>query len=179
MNCDSVYEERNRLVALLARMFPSGCRRTAIESWDPEWHNCVYIDFPWGQASWHFHDRDAYLFEGLPEYQGQWDGHTTQEKYEDIFNGTRTHLFYTVWSPHPAADRARIQGAPGGKAKGGEGFFGAGPEDRRQESGDLYDGDKRSVLGHLGLIGKAILFAVGMYLMIDGVMGLMAKAVTP
>jgi hypothetical protein len=43
---DAAYTERNRLVALLASMFPSVVDQTAIEGWDPEWHNCVYIDFP-------------------------------------------------------------------------------------------------------------------------------------
>jgi hypothetical protein len=86
---DQAYNERNRLVALLASMFPSGVGRTAIEGWDPEWHGCVYIDFPWGQGSWHFHDRDAGLFEHLPPYKGEWDGHTTDEKYKAIALGCR------------------------------------------------------------------------------------------
>ena len=81
---DNVYRERNTLVALLARVFPSGIKKTVIEGWDPEWHNCCYIDFPWGQASWHYHDHDADLFAGLPAYNGEWDGHTTQEKYDAI-----------------------------------------------------------------------------------------------
>lgn len=78
------YTERNRLVALLSTMFPAGKGRTDIEGWSPEWHGVVYIDFPWGQASWHFHDKDAGLFDHLPEYQGKYDGHTTQAKYEAI-----------------------------------------------------------------------------------------------
>ena len=179
MNCDSVYEERNRLVALLARMFPSGVRRTAIENWDPAWHNCVFIELPWGQASWHFHDRDAYLFQGLPEYQGQWDGHTTQEKYEAIFNGTQTHLFYTVWSPNPAAYRPRVQGDPGGEATGGEGFFGASPTNRRQESGGVLDRVERATFGRLGVAGNAILFIFAICLMLDGFLGLLTRWVTP
>lgn len=78
---DSVYSERNRVVAVLARLFPAGLTKTAIAGWDPEWHGCVYIDLPTGQASWHFHDRDAHLFAGLPVYTKPWDGHTTEEKY--------------------------------------------------------------------------------------------------
>lgn len=81
---DAAYAERNQLVAVLARLYPSGTKRTAIEGWDPEWHGCVYIDLPTGQASWHYHDREAYLFEGLPLYEGEWDGHTTEEKYRRI-----------------------------------------------------------------------------------------------
>lgn len=81
---DWVYAERNQIVALLARLYPSGIKRTEIEGWEPEWHGCVYIDLPNGQASWHYHDRDAHLFEHLPPYGGDWDGHTTREKYERI-----------------------------------------------------------------------------------------------
>lgn len=86
---DAVYTERNRLVALLASMFPSTVGKTAIEGWHPAWHNCVFIDFPWGQASWHFHDNDAYLFEHLQRGDAVWDGHTTDEKYEAIWHGAR------------------------------------------------------------------------------------------
>jgi hypothetical protein len=45
---DQSYVERNRLVALLARLFPSGKAITKIEGWEPEWHNCIYIDLPTG-----------------------------------------------------------------------------------------------------------------------------------
>ena len=81
---DSAYNERNRLVAFLARLFPSGLKYTAIPGWDEAWHGCVYIDLPTGQASWHYHDREAYLFDGLPPYSGDWDGHSTELKYERI-----------------------------------------------------------------------------------------------
>jgi hypothetical protein len=46
---DSAYSERNKLVAYLARVFPSGLKRTEIDGWDPEWHGCVYVDTPEGQ----------------------------------------------------------------------------------------------------------------------------------
>lgn len=81
---DAAYLERNKLVALLAAIYPSGIKRTAIEGWSEDWHGCVYIDFPWGQASWHYHDSQADLFAHLPPYQHEWDGHTTEDKYEDI-----------------------------------------------------------------------------------------------
>lgn len=83
-NKNQAYEERNRLVSLLASMFSGGIAKTDIEGWDPEWHQCVYIDFPWGQASWHFHDSQAHLFQHLPPYRGSWDGHTTEGKYDAI-----------------------------------------------------------------------------------------------
>lgn len=87
---DGAYAERNQLVALLASAFPAGIKRTAIEGWDAEWHNCVYIDLPGGrQASWHYHDREAALFAHLPPYAGEWDGHTTDEKYARIAELTK------------------------------------------------------------------------------------------
>jgi len=81
---DGAYAERNRLVSLLSKVFPSGKKKTAIEGWSEDWHGCVYIDLPTGQASWHYHDSQEALFDHLPLYQGTWDGHTTDEKYERI-----------------------------------------------------------------------------------------------
>lgn len=77
----SPYEERNRVVAVLARLYPSGIRKTNIPGWKEDWQNCVYIDLPTGQASWHYHDSLAHLFEDLPPYEKEYDGHTTDEKY--------------------------------------------------------------------------------------------------
>lgn len=81
---DAAYLERNQVVAALAKAFPSGVARTAIEGWSEDWHGCVYLDLPTGQASWHFHDSHAYLFAGLPAYAGEWDGHDTPEKYRRL-----------------------------------------------------------------------------------------------
>ena len=86
---DAVYLERNRCVALIAKMtialgYTAGIRTTEIDGWDPEWHNCVFIDLPTGQVSWHYHDRDADLFAGLPPYTAPWDGHDTPTKYDRV-----------------------------------------------------------------------------------------------
>lgn len=81
---NNAYRERNQLVALLSTLFPSGKAKTAIEGWDEAWHGCVYIDFPWGQASWHYHTDDEWMFEHLPPYTGEWDGHSTEAKYAMI-----------------------------------------------------------------------------------------------
>lgn len=78
---DGAYLERNHLVAALARCFPSGIRKTAIEGWSGDWHGCVYIDLPAGQISYHYHDSQAGLFKDLSAYTKPWDGHTTEEKY--------------------------------------------------------------------------------------------------
>lgn len=94
---DAVYEERNRVVAALAQAavllgYPVLVTKTQIEGWDAEWHNCVFIDLPTGQVSWHFHDREVELFRGIPTdpwTESPWDGHTTEEKYQrlDAFAG--------------------------------------------------------------------------------------------
>lgn len=81
---DAAYEERNKVVAALAKLFPSGTARTNIPGWSDDWHGCVYIDLPTGQVSWHFHDSQAHLFADLPPYQGVWDGHDTDEKYRRL-----------------------------------------------------------------------------------------------
>lgn len=88
---DGAYLERNQVVQALSKCFPSGVARTSIEGWSEDWHGCVYIDLPTGQASWHFHDSQAYLFEHLPPYTKPWDGHTTEEKYRRLaaLEGTR------------------------------------------------------------------------------------------
>jgi hypothetical protein len=72
---DEAYRQRNVLVAALARLYPSGVRRTSIEGWSSDWHGCVYIDLPSGQISYHYHDSQSYLFLGLPAYTKPWDGH--------------------------------------------------------------------------------------------------------
>lgn len=89
---DEAYLERNRLVALLASLYPSGIARTEILGWDPEWHGCVYIDLPTGQVSWHYHDSHAELFAHLPPYTKPWDGHDTAEKYARVMALSRPSL---------------------------------------------------------------------------------------
>lgn len=81
---NKVYLERNQLVAVLTKMFPSGIRQTNIDGWAEEWHGCVYIDLPTGQASWHYHTSHAHLFAHLPSYAAPYDGHTTEEKYQRL-----------------------------------------------------------------------------------------------
>lgn len=86
---DAVYAERNQVVALLAILareagYRVGTATTDIPGWEPEWHNVVYIDGPWGQISWHYHDREGPMFASLPAYDGTWDGHSTDEKYRRV-----------------------------------------------------------------------------------------------
>ena len=44
----------------------------------------MFIDGPTGQLSWHLHDSDVPLFDGLERGPNLWDGHTTADKYERV-----------------------------------------------------------------------------------------------
>lgn len=77
---DKVYEERNRVIALLSRLFPS---KIVLSPEEKDWH-IIYVDTAQGQLSWHFHDREKHLFEGIPTGEVKWDGHDTDEKYRRI-----------------------------------------------------------------------------------------------
>lgn len=84
---DAAYTERNRLVAVLARLYPSHLADHRDEEgahWDPEWRTVIFIQSPAGQLSWHLHDSDVPLFGGLPRGPNEWDGHTTEEKYARV-----------------------------------------------------------------------------------------------
>ena len=87
---DQAYLERNHLVAALARLYPSGIKRTDIPGWSPDWHGCVNIDLPTGQISYHYHDSHAALFSGLPAYEGEWDGHDKETVHQRLG---------ALWSP--------------------------------------------------------------------------------
>lgn len=88
---DLAYLERNQCVALITRMahalgYWAGTAKTAIDGWSEDWHGCVYIDLPAGQVSWHYHDTQSYLFDWLPPYCADWDGHDTSEKYRRVLD---------------------------------------------------------------------------------------------
>lgn len=90
---DAAYAERNKCVVLIARMaislgLTAGLSRHDEEDkhWEDDWRNIVFIDFPSGQVSWHIHDSDLPMFEFLGQYDGIWDGHTTEEKYQRMLN---------------------------------------------------------------------------------------------
>lgn len=77
-----VYRERARLIAYLARVYPSvlHLHRVGGEDWP-----VIYIDTPRGQLSWHLSASDLDLFPDTPwlaaRHSPPWDGHTTHEKY--------------------------------------------------------------------------------------------------
>lgn len=85
---DAVYAERNLCVALIARMAQMQGYPVLLRMNDePGWH-IVFITLPTGQVSWHFQDSELPLFQGYPvawyNVGSEWDGHTTEEKYERV-----------------------------------------------------------------------------------------------
>lgn len=78
---DGAYQERDRLVAALSKLFPATLARHEGADWEDEWRNIVFIDLPTGQASWHIHDSELPQFAHLSQSNPKWDGHTTEEKY--------------------------------------------------------------------------------------------------
>jgi hypothetical protein len=87
----SVYRERDRLVAALAKIFPSHLRRDPGE--EVGFQTTVCIHLPAGQATWHLADDELVFFDFLTAYDlknqavydtCQYDGHTTQAKYERL-----------------------------------------------------------------------------------------------
>jgi len=85
---DSAYAERNKLVALISKIFPSCLGRHEDEdlSWEDDWRWIVYVNLPTGQCSWHIHDSDLPLFSHLEQQDVKWDGHTTEEKYRRVLS---------------------------------------------------------------------------------------------
>ena len=77
---NAAYTERANLVALLAQLYPSGWDYSDDTTWP-----IVYIDLPTGQAAWHISPDDWWICACVPRRHGsQWDGHTTDEKYQRI-----------------------------------------------------------------------------------------------
>lgn len=96
---DGAYSERNVLLvplakALLALGYEAGLGKHDPNdtSWDDDWRNIVFIEFPSPngspdlpvQASWHIHDSELEMFSFLPSYKRGWDGHSTEEKYQRL-----------------------------------------------------------------------------------------------
>jgi hypothetical protein len=81
---DSAYTERNALVVVLTKLWPSHLARHPDEdtTWDDDWRTIVCVHSPVGQLTWHIKDDEVALFAHLAIMEDQhWDGHTTVEKY--------------------------------------------------------------------------------------------------
>lgn len=90
---DGAYSERDKCVAAFATCAYSLGWPVWLAvhegEWDDDWRNIVFIQTPFGQASWHYHDseREWFSWIGLcqPATPPRWDGHSTPEKYERLF----------------------------------------------------------------------------------------------
>jgi hypothetical protein len=78
-----VYAERNKLVGLLSKVFPSFI---CIDEEGVEfWQNVVILALPTGQASFHVHTSELPLFGHLKVLeQNIYDGHSTVQKYARV-----------------------------------------------------------------------------------------------
>lgn len=89
---DAAYNERDKCLVLLALMAQRIGLKVGMglhvdkpgEEWDADWRNILFIDLPAGQVSWHIHESEARWFYFVGTYDGVWDGHTTEEKYQRV-----------------------------------------------------------------------------------------------
>jgi DNA-binding CsgD family transcriptional regulator len=84
---DGAYRERAQLTAWLATIHPAVIT-PAPDVDDPGWQ-ILYLTAGGRQLSWHIAPRDADLFThvehvGPDDPRAQWDGHTTEQKYQAI-----------------------------------------------------------------------------------------------
>lgn len=93
MSCEGPYHERNQLVACLSKLFPAHLSRhpDSDSSWEDDWRWIVCIHPPGDlntpkQMSWHIHDSEKDLFKHLALEANDWDGHTTEEKYQRLLD---------------------------------------------------------------------------------------------
>lgn len=86
---DAAYLDRDRVLALLAAFAASAGHRAGIGfDSDPAvrapWNRVLFIDLPTGQVSWHIHERNLPLFDGLDAYDAAWDGHDLSSKFARV-----------------------------------------------------------------------------------------------
>ena len=83
---DAAYQERDRLVAALSKLFPSHLARhpDSDPSWDDEWRWIVCVHLPTGQATWHIHESEFAWFTHLVVGTNHWDGHDTDTEYDRL-----------------------------------------------------------------------------------------------
>jgi len=79
-----VYADRNRVVQLAAMLAEKLGYRVGlrVDPDEPDWP-VLFLDLPTGQISWHLSPGDAYPVWDL--YEGEWDGHTNEDKAERIY----------------------------------------------------------------------------------------------
>jgi hypothetical protein len=80
---DEVYAERSAVVLAFAQaaQMCGGTVGKLVDPAEPDWP-VLMIDTPYGQVSWHL--KASEMPADMPDYPGEWDGHTTPEKYERL-----------------------------------------------------------------------------------------------
>ena len=78
----ALYRERAHLTAFLAACYPS----VTSTDWDDDEYRILYVTTPAGQLSWHVQVNDAEeLLSHVPaDDTAEWDGHSTELKYERL-----------------------------------------------------------------------------------------------
>lgn len=79
---DEVYSDRNQAAMLAAAIardfgFEVGLR---IDPDEPDWPVLTIVLPKIGQVSWHLPREEARMVAGLPTFEHEWDGHSTEEK---------------------------------------------------------------------------------------------------
>ncbi|WP_151480644.1 hypothetical protein [Streptomyces albicerus] len=105
---DGAYRERAHLLAWLAALHASNAVLVPALDIDDEdgWH-LLFLTVAGRQLSWHISPRDVELFNHVERVdfgdpRAQWDGHTTDEKYERIRTLPWGEMRDAVRTPGPA-----------------------------------------------------------------------------
>ena len=82
---NSVYRERDQVVAALSKVFPAHMAWHDEAGWEDDWRNIVCVHLPTGQVTWHIHESERWpFFSHLHMQPNHWDGHSTKEKYDRL-----------------------------------------------------------------------------------------------
>lgn len=91
---------KQEAISTPSKIYPSWIGWHKEKDWDNDWRNIIYIKIPIHsfnyiqqfeiprneQLSWHIHKDDLIYFQHLKPGLEEWDGHTTDEKYERLFS---------------------------------------------------------------------------------------------
>ncbi|MFI9331952.1 hypothetical protein ACIGZJ_30975 [Kitasatospora sp. NPDC052868] len=113
-NRDGAYRERAHLTAWLAAIHPAVIT-PATDIADPGWQ-ILYLTAGGRQMSWHIAPRDAELYHHVEHVdptdpRAQWDGHTTDQKYEAIRELTSGELRGAARAGQAEARLRELEGA--------------------------------------------------------------------
>jgi hypothetical protein len=85
---DTAYAERDKCLVLMALLAQRIGLKVGMgidpKADGPEWASVLFIDLPAGQVSWQIHFGETHWFYFVGAYDGEWDEHTTEEKYRRV-----------------------------------------------------------------------------------------------